>query len=73
MSSIRSYGYHQQGGLIWGLRTISATRSKTFTLMFISSTRSAHRVPLPDDDLAVKPAKARHDLKIAACIRPLAG
>ena len=54
MSSIRSYGYHQQGGLIWEATEQLAQPFQSFTLMFIESERPfcARTVPLTDDDLA---------------------
>jgi hypothetical protein len=54
MSSIRSYGYHQQGGLIWEACEQLAQPFESFTLMFIESARPfcARTVPLTDDDLA---------------------
>ena len=71
MSSIRSYGYHQQGGLIWEACEQLAQPFETFTLMFIESANPfcARTVPLPDDDLARGRLQNRAMIRrIAACI-----
>ena len=53
-SSIRSYGYHQQGGLIWEACLQLGLPFETFVLMFVetSAPYCARAVPLTDDDLA---------------------
>lgn len=54
MSSIRSYGYHQQGALIWEFCDQMSLPFETFFLMFVESEppHCAREVPLTDDDLA---------------------
>jgi len=53
-SSIRSYGYHQQGGLIWEVAEALEHPFESFLLMFIETDvpYCARTVPLTDDDLA---------------------
>ena len=54
MSSIRSYGYHQQGALIWEFCDQMNLPFETFVLMFVESEvpNCSRTVPLTDDDLA---------------------
>jgi hypothetical protein len=53
-SSIRTYGYHQQGALVWEVCEQLGLPFESFTLLFIETDipYCARTVPLPDDDLA---------------------
>jgi hypothetical protein len=71
--AIRSYGYHQQGALIWEVvEQLGAEHPFAgFALMFVESVRPhcARTVPLTDDDLARGRKQNRAMLrKIAGCI-----
>jgi len=54
MSTIRTYGYHQQGALIWEFCEAMNLPFETFVCMFIETANPycARTVPLTDDDLA---------------------
>jgi len=54
MSSIRSYGYHQQGSLIWEVCEQLGVPFETFTLVFVETSNPycARTVPLLEVDLA---------------------
>jgi hypothetical protein len=69
MSSIRTYGYHQQGGLIWEVCEALGVPFETFTLMFAETVNPfcARAVPLTRDDLA------RGRLQNRVMIRQIAG
>ena len=70
-SSIRSYGYHQQGGLVWEACEQLQQPFETFTLLFVETTNPycTRTVPLPDDDLARGRLQNRAMIrKIAHCI-----
>jgi hypothetical protein len=71
MSSIRSYGYHQQGALIWEMCDALEQPFESFLLLFIETARPhcARAVPLTDDDLARGRLQNRAMLKtIAGCM-----
>ena len=71
MSAIRSYGYHQQGALIWEMCDALDQPFETFLLLFAETARPycARTVPLTEDDLARGRMQNRVMLKkIAACI-----
>ena len=77
-SSIRTYGYHQQGALIWevveqlNIRNGDAHPFESFVLMFIETDLPycARTVPLVDDDLARGRLQNRAMLrKIASCLK----
>ena len=55
MYSIRTYGYHQQGALIWEACEALGHPFSSFTLMFAETTNPycARAVPLPEEDLAL--------------------
>ena len=54
MSTIRTYGYHQQGALVWEFCDQMNLPFETFVLMFVESEvpNCSRTVPLTDDDLA---------------------
>lgn len=54
MSSIRSYGYHQQGALVWEVCEALGTPFGSFTLLFVETAipYCARTIPLTDEDLA---------------------
>jgi hypothetical protein len=54
MYTIREYGYHQQGGLVWEFCEAMNIPFETFVLLFVetSNPNCARTVPLTDDDLA---------------------
>jgi len=70
-SSIRSYGYHQQGALIWEVCEQLGQPFTMFILAFIETAAPycARMVPLTDDDLGRGREQNREMLKqIAGCI-----
>jgi hypothetical protein len=70
-SSIRNYGYHMQGGLIWEACEQLGLPFETFLLMFIENDRPycARAVPVDDDDLARGRMQCRVMLRrVAQCI-----
>jgi len=69
--TIRAYGYHQQGALVWECCDALEHPFESFMLMFIETARPfcARTVPLMDDDLARGRAQNRAMLKrIRACL-----
>jgi hypothetical protein len=70
-SSIRSYGYHQQGALIWEVCDGLEMHFESFTLAFIETSRPwcSRMVPLDEHDLARGRYQNRSSMrKIARCI-----
>jgi hypothetical protein len=70
-SAIRSYGYHQQGALIWEVCDQLELPFETFVLMCIETAAPycARAVPLTEDDLARGRLQNRAMLrKIATCL-----
>jgi hypothetical protein len=55
MSSIRSYGYHQQGALVWEACEALGQPFVTFNLLFVETTNPycARVVELPEKDLSI--------------------
>lgn len=71
MSSVRSYGYHMQGALIWEACEQFGQPFETFLLMFAETVNPfcTRAVPLTDDDLARGRLQNRAMLrKITQCI-----
>lgn len=71
MKTIRTFGYHQQGALIWEVCEALGQPFESFILMFIETARPfcARSSPLPDDDLARGRLQNRWALrKIRQCI-----
>ena len=69
--SIRSYGYHMQGGLLWEVCEQLGLPFETFLLMFVEKDRPhcVYPVPVSDDDLARGRLQCRSVLrKIAGCL-----
>jgi len=70
-SSIRSFGYHQQGALIWEVCETLGMPFASFMLMFVetASPYCARTVPLPKDDLGRGRQMNRSALrKVRSCI-----
>jgi hypothetical protein len=70
-SSIRSFGYHQQGALIWEVAELLKHPFDSFYLMFIETDRPycARALPLTEDDLARGRLQNRAMIRrIANCI-----
>jgi hypothetical protein len=70
-SSIRSFGYHQQGALMWEVAELLKHPFESFLLMFIETSAPfcARAVPLTDDDLARGRLQNRAMIrKVASCI-----
>ena len=55
MSSVRSYGYNQQGALIWEACEMLGQPFESFMLLFIETAAPycARAVPMPDDDMGL--------------------
>jgi PDDEXK-like domain of unknown function (DUF3799) len=55
MKSIRTYGYHQQGGLIWEACEVLGQPFSTFVLLFVETTNPycARVIELPEEDLSL--------------------
>jgi hypothetical protein len=55
MKTIRTYGYHQQGALIWEVCEALGQPFESFVLMFVETSNPfcARTSPLTDEDLAL--------------------
>ncbi len=71
MSSVRSYGYNQQGALIWEACEALEQPFESFMLLFVETAAPfcARAVPMPDEDMGLGREQNRHTMrKIKACI-----
>ena len=71
MKSVRTYGYHQQGGLVWEACEALGQPFSTFVLLFVETANPycARVIELPEEDLSLGRQQNRYCLrKIRAAI-----
>jgi len=65
MSSVRSFGYNQQGALIWEACEALELPFQSFMLLFVETAAPfcARMVPMPDEDIRLGRRQNRHALR----------